>query len=120
MEIFGIGPFELALIALIAFIVLGPERIPGVMRQLGRWARQLRQMSQQVTQDYGQDIRQVTGEISAVQAELRSIQRDLTQVTHGLVTGPEAVSLPTPAAGAATTAPDTIADRAERAEIQGP
>lgn len=101
MEIFGVGPFELALIALIAFIVLGPERIPTAMRWLGRTVRQLRQMSQQLTKDYGADIQQVTSEITAVQAELRNIQRDLTEVTRGLVTGTEIIHPPK----AATPAP---------------
>ena len=114
MEIFGIGPFEIALIALIAFIVLGPERIPGVMRQLGRGVRQLRQMSQQITQDYGQDLRQVTGEISAVQAELRNIQRDLTEATRDLVTERrERYRRQRPHLTQPTTDPDTIDDRAE-------
>ena len=67
MEIFGVGPFELLLIALIAFVILGPERIPTAMRWLGRTVRQLRQMSQQLTKDYGPEIQEITGEIAAVQ-----------------------------------------------------
>lgn len=98
MEIFGVGPFELVLIALVAFIVLGPERIPSAMRWLGRLVRQVRQMSQQLTKDYGEDIRQVTGELTAVQAELRNIQRDLSEVTRGLVTGTEKIHPPKAAA----------------------
>ena len=106
MEIFGIGPFELVLVALIAFIVLGPERIPGVMRWLGRAVRQVRQMSQQLTKDYGQDIQQVTSEITAVQSELRNIKRDLTEVTRGLVTGTEIIH-PPKTATPAQPAPDS-------------
>ncbi len=98
MEIFGVGPLELVLIALVAFIVLGPERIPSAMRWLGRTVRQLQQMSHQLTKDYGQDIRQVTDEITAVQAELRNIQRDLSEVTRGLVTGTEIIHPPKAAA----------------------
>jgi sec-independent protein translocase protein TatB len=94
MEIFGVGPFELVLIALVAFIVLGPERIPSAMRWLGRTVRQLRQMSQQLTKDYGAEIKDITGEISAVQAELRNIKRDLTDVTRGLITGTEVIHPP--------------------------
>ena len=47
MDFLGIGPVEIALVVLIAFIVLGPERIPGVMRQLGKWTRQLRETVEQ-------------------------------------------------------------------------
>jgi sec-independent protein translocase protein TatB len=110
MEIFGIGPFELALIALIAFIVLGPDRIPGVLRQLGRGVGRLRLMLQQLTNDYGQDLRQVTGEMSAAQADLRRIQRDLTEVARGLITVAKAEVPPSPAPDAA---PDTLDDRVE-------
>jgi sec-independent protein translocase protein TatB len=118
MEIFGVGPFELALIALIAFIVLGPERIPTAMRWLGRTMRQLRQMSQQLTKDYGADIQQVTSEISAVQTELRNIQRDLTEVTRGLVTGTEVIHPPkvtTPASAAPAESASVPAPSAEPA-----
>lgn len=86
MEAFGIGPFELALVVLIAFIVLGPDRIPGVMRQLGIWVRQLRELTNNITRDYGTDIQQLTGEITALQEELRSIQREIGQVATGFMT----------------------------------
>ncbi len=103
MEIFGIGPFELLLIALITFVVLGPERIPPVMRQVGRAVRRLREMTQQITKDYGADIQQLTGEITQVQNELRGVQRDLGQMARGMINQaptvkPTATNPPTPAA----------------------
>lgn len=88
MEVFGIGPFEIALIVLVAFIVLGPERIPGAMRQLGTWVRRLREMTNNLTRDYGSDIQQLTGELTALQEEFRSIQRELGQVATGFMTPP--------------------------------
>jgi sec-independent protein translocase protein TatB len=95
MEIFGIGPLEIALIALVTFIVLGPDRIPGVMRQLGTWTRQLREMATNVTRDYNTEIREITGEITALQEEIRSIQRDLGGIATGLLTLPPEVPPPT-------------------------
>jgi len=86
MEVFGIGPLEIALIALVAFIVLGPDRIPGVMRQLGKWTRQLRETANNITRDYNTEIREITGEITALQAEIRSIQRDLGGIATGFMT----------------------------------
>ena len=38
----SIGLTEIILIALVAILVVGPERLPKVMRQLGRWYGQLR------------------------------------------------------------------------------
>ena len=90
MDFLGIGPLEIALVVLIAFIVLGPERIPGVMRQLGTWTRQLRETVNNLTRDYNADIQQLTGEITALQDEIRNIQRDL----GGIATGFMATTLP--------------------------
>ena len=86
MEVFGIGPLEIALIALIAFIVLGPDRIPGVMRQLGKWTRQMRETINNITRDYNTEIRELTGEITSLQEEIRSIQRDLGSIATGFMT----------------------------------
>ena len=86
MEVFGIGPLEIALIALIAFIVLGPDRIPGTMRQLGKWTRQMREMINNITRDYNTEIRELTGEITSLQEEIRSIQRDLGSIATGFMT----------------------------------
>ena len=86
MEVFGIGPLEIVLIALVAFVVLGPDRIPGVMRQLGTWARQLRETANNITRDYNTEIRELTGEISTLQEEIRGIQRDLGSIATGFMT----------------------------------
>jgi sec-independent protein translocase protein TatB len=111
MEVFGIGPLEIALIALVAFIVLGPDRIPGVMRQLGKWIRQLRETANNITRDYNSDIRQITGEITALQDEIRSIQRDLGSIATGFMT----TTLPpegTPPTGSNAPADPTDPERA--------
>ncbi|HTP06693.1 MAG TPA: Sec-independent protein translocase protein TatB [Anaerolineae bacterium] len=86
MEVFGIGPLEIALIVLIAFIVLGPDRIPGAMRQLGKWTRQMRDMVNNITRDYNTEIREITGEITALQEEIRNIQRDIGGIATGFMT----------------------------------
>jgi sec-independent protein translocase protein TatB len=45
---FGIGFSELIIILIIALVVVGPERLPGLARQAGSFVRQLRQMYNQV------------------------------------------------------------------------
>ena len=86
MEVFGIGPLEIALVVLIAFIVLGPDRIPGTMRQLGKWTRQARETINNITRDYNTEIRELTGEITTLQEEIRGIQRDLGSIATGFMT----------------------------------
>ena len=103
MEVFGIGPLEIALVVIIAFIVLGPDRIPGTMRQLGIWTRQLRETVNNITRDYNTEISELTGEITALQNEIRSIQRDLGSIATGFMT----TTLPTE--GVPPTRSNTIA-----------
>lgn len=42
MEILGIGPLELLLIALIAIVVLGPKEMKNLGRKIAEWLRKLR------------------------------------------------------------------------------
>jgi sec-independent protein translocase protein TatB len=118
MEVFGIGPMEIALVVLIAFIVLGPERIPEVMRQLGKWTRQLREMVNNITRDYNADIREITGEITALQEEIRSIQRDLGSIATDLITPPRPPASTPPARSNTTPPADPLGiDRSVSSEV---
>jgi Tat protein translocase TatB subunit len=49
---FGIGPEELILIAVIALLVLGPERMPRLMRDVGRIVGDLRRTSEELQKDF--------------------------------------------------------------------
>lgn len=49
---FGIGPEELVLILVIALIVLGPERMPKVARDIGRVVGDLRRTSDELREEF--------------------------------------------------------------------
>ena len=49
---FGIGPEELMLVALLALLVLGPERLPQVMRDMGRVVGDLRRTSDELRSEF--------------------------------------------------------------------
>jgi len=49
---FGIGPEELMLVALLALLVLGPERLPKVMRDLGRFVGDMRRTSDELRNEF--------------------------------------------------------------------
>src|SRR5712692_5415613 len=49
---FGVGPEELVLILIIALIVLGPERMPKVARDLGRMVGDLRRTSDELREEF--------------------------------------------------------------------
>ena len=75
----GIGLPQLLLVLLVALLVLGPERLPEVARQLARGLRTLR--------SYADDVQgQFQGEIGGLREEFLDIQRDLSSI-HGDLRG---------------------------------
>ena len=53
---FGVGLPELAVIALVAVIVFGPDRLPDYARQAGRMVRQLRKFAESAQQDLRDEL----------------------------------------------------------------
>jgi Tat protein translocase TatB subunit len=49
---FGIGPEELLLVAILALLVLGPDRLPKVMRDMGRVVGDLRRTSDELRTEF--------------------------------------------------------------------
>ena len=48
MNIFGMGPLEILVIALIAFILLGPQRMLDAARLLGKATKEVRRMTDEL------------------------------------------------------------------------
>ena len=55
---FDIGFWELALIAIVGLLVIGPERLPDVARTAGKWVGRTRRFVSQVKSDVDREIRQ--------------------------------------------------------------
>ena len=57
---FDVGFWELLIIAILALLVLGPERLPGIVKTAGNWAGRARFMARslrmQVEQEMARDI----------------------------------------------------------------
>ena len=56
MNVLGMGPLELLLIAALALIVVGPSKLPDLARQLGRVVGDLRRMSSEVKNEFRQSV----------------------------------------------------------------
>lgn len=56
---FGIGLMELFVIAVIALIVLGPERLPGAMRSVANFMRQVREVGSEFTSQFSEEIKMI-------------------------------------------------------------
>lgn len=54
---FGIGIAELFFIALIALVVLGPERLPGAIREVSKVFRYVRNLSNELTSQFSEEMK---------------------------------------------------------------
>jgi sec-independent protein translocase protein TatB len=72
MNILGIGPMELLLIVVLALIVLGPEKLPEVMAQVGRAMNQLRKVTTQLSDEFNRTIQAEFNETRSVVEEARA------------------------------------------------
>ncbi|HWL65531.1 MAG TPA: Sec-independent protein translocase protein TatB [Actinomycetota bacterium] len=51
-----IGPLEIVVVAMIALIVFGPEKLPGLARSIGRAMNELRRMASEVKTEFTADF----------------------------------------------------------------
>ncbi len=75
---FDVSLSELLLVAVIALVVLGPQRLPEVARAAGRWAGRVRRFVEDVKRDIDREV----GDKDL--AALRQIHQDLSD-TRGLL-----------------------------------
>ena len=87
MSIFGMGPGEIFLILVVALVVFGPDRLPDVMRQVGKTVREFRRVTSSLTAEFHAVTAELTDEFSELkavtqelQAELREIQNEVASV----------------------------------------
>lgn len=75
---FEIGFSEMVLVFVIALLVLGPEKLPGVVRQVARFIKKARAMADAVTRELQQELpvneikQEVSSEVQAINAQVRS------------------------------------------------
>jgi sec-independent protein translocase protein TatB len=79
MDIFGIGTGELLAIFFIAILVLGPERMVRVSRQLGRGIRQLRGYLAQINREVPPELNEVREAVTELRTAGDQLRSDLTQ-----------------------------------------
>jgi sec-independent protein translocase protein TatB len=91
--VFGFSFGEILVISLVALVAVGPQKLPGMLKTMGMWARKLRKMTM--------DVRQQTGIDEMLRAEgiqlseLRSLMRGYHD--HSPFTAPAPAPVPTPA-----------------------
>ena len=84
---FDVGFSELLLVALVALLVLGPDRLPRAPRFLGLWVRRARAQWHSVKAELERDLaaeelqrslREGREELRRATDELRAVERDAT------------------------------------------
>jgi len=96
----GLDPTKIFLILVIALIVVGPERLPGVARQLGGMWRELNRMRDK----FEQEVRAAVPDLDLPSIPT-SPSRAITGYLTGLVSGQDAS-----VAGVATTVDEEVVD----------
>ena len=100
---FGMGWPEIAVILIVGMLLFGPDKLPGMARQAGRFLRTVRQMAENAKNDLG---REMGTDLSGVDLDPRELVR------HALMTDDE--NPPNVAAAAASTMASATAARQPR------
>jgi len=91
MDFLGIGSFELILILIIFFIVVGPAKLPEVAAMIGRGMRKFREASAELNRglkdmadevkeagaEVGKEVGQTSKPGTALTSELREVSREI-------------------------------------------
>lgn len=82
---FDVGFWELAIIGIVALVIVGPERLPGLARTAGLWVGKARRMISDVKRDIDRELK--ASELS----ELSSIKKDIVQASEEVRKATESV-----------------------------
>src|SRR3990172_12626553 len=84
MNLFGIGLPEVILIAVLAVIILGPERLPEVAVQLARALRFLRGYATDATSQLRQELGDLTKEYEEMRKELHEFRNRVRKAVRSI------------------------------------
>lgn len=96
MSFLGMGPLEILIVLLIAFIFLGPERLVDAARVLGKWTGEARRLASELPRlDMEEDDKQLSNPPAAQRSGGPDSQTD-APVAHPRVTraSPDAIGDP--------------------------
>ena len=84
---FDIGFSEILLVAVVALVVIGPERLPGVARNVGRYAGRLQRYVQDIKRDFNrevefEEIKRLQHEMETTVQSMRAVETTLQQETQ--------------------------------------
>jgi Tat protein translocase TatB subunit len=81
LNLFGIGPGELLLILILAFIIFGPRQLPEIGRTLGKTMRELRQVSDELTGQFREELEAASEDLETIK---KAATEELETVTKAM------------------------------------
>ncbi|HYI23770.1 MAG TPA: twin-arginine translocase TatA/TatE family subunit [Thermomicrobiales bacterium] len=84
MNIMGIGPQEIMIIAVIALLVFGPGKLPEVMGQAGKLYRDFRRVSDELSGEFEKTIAEARSATAGLTSELGSMSKEVSSVTNSV------------------------------------
>lgn len=77
---FDVGFWELALIGIVALLVVGPEKMPGLIRTAGQWAGQVQRLARDLRRDI--ELEAQTEEYKALNQEFMAEDKRLKELAR--------------------------------------
>lgn len=89
---------EMLVIGVVALLVIGPERLPGLARKVGRWLGKARAFIATTRSDIEREIRaeEMRSMLSRQEEEIRELRNLMQQNTDEVRQGIEAATKPSP------------------------
>ena len=106
---FDVGFWELALIFVVALVVVGPERMPGMIRTTGQWLGRMQRVARELRAEFEREAH--TQEFKALNREFLEEDRRMKQLALNPLAAPtsRAAALENAATETAATPDVTIA-----------
>lgn len=73
MQMFGVGVLELLVILILTTIVVGPDKMPQLAADLGRWIRQTRAYAKHLMGDFNEVVQELEKEAGASREDWQEI-----------------------------------------------
>ena len=73
MQMFGVGVLELLVILILTTIVIGPDKMPQLAADLGRWIRQTRAYARHLMGDFNEVVKELEKEAGASREDWQEI-----------------------------------------------
>jgi sec-independent protein translocase protein TatB len=81
LQMFGVGVLELLVILVLITIVVGPDKMPGLAADLGRWIRQTRAYAKHLLGDFNEVVAELEKEAGASREDWQEIANVITRNT---------------------------------------